>query len=60
MKFAFIPKAVYVIGQVIKVHGQDMVIDSFTDSGKNLIVHPLHGLPRFIICICTDAEDITL
>ena len=60
MKFLFIPKADYTIGQIIQVHGQPMVIDSITHSGRNLIVHPLNGLPRFIVCICTDAEDIAL
>jgi hypothetical protein len=58
MTFAFIPKANYTIGQVIQVHGQSMVIDSFTHSGRNLIVRALNGLPRFIVCICTDAKDI--
>jgi len=58
MKFLFIPKADYTIGQVIQVNGQPMVIDSFTQSGHNLIVHPLNGLPRFIVCICTDAPSI--
>jgi len=60
MKFLFIPKADYTIGQIMQVHGQPMVIDSITHSCRNLIVHPLNGLPRFIVCICTDAEDIAL
>ena len=60
MRFAFIPKGKYTIGQVIQVHGQSMVIDSFTHSGRNLIVHPLHGIPRFMLCICTDAQEIAL
>ena len=30
MRFAFIPKAQYKIGQVIQVHGREMRVESFT------------------------------
>jgi hypothetical protein len=60
MKFAFIPKAQYRIGQIIKVHGKPMRVESYTHTGKNVTVHTLEGAPRFerIVCICTDAQSI--
>jgi hypothetical protein len=60
MKFAFIPKATYTIGQVIQVHGKPMQVESYTHTGKNVIVHSLEGAPKFerIICVCTDAPAI--
>ena len=61
MKFAFIPKASYKIGQIITVDGKRMRVDSYTHTGKNITVHTLEGAPRFerIVCICTDAPAIT-
>ena len=60
MKIAFIPKANYTIGQIIRVHGQPMRVESYTHTGKNVIVHTLEGAPKFqrIVCICTDGEAI--
>jgi hypothetical protein len=60
MKFAFIPKAHYTIGQIIAVHGKPMRVESYTHTGKNVVVHTLEGSPRFerIVCICTDAPSI--
>ena len=60
MKFAFIPKADYKIGQVITVHGKPMRVESYTHTGKNVTVHTLEGAPKFerIVCICTDAPSI--
>lgn len=60
MKFAFIPKAQYKIGQIITVHGKPMRVESYTHTGKNVTVHTLEGAPRFerIVCVCTDAEPI--
>jgi hypothetical protein len=60
MKFAFIPKAQYHIGQVIQVHGKPMRIESYTHTGKNVVVHTLENEKRFqrIMCICTDAPTI--
>ena len=60
MKFAFIPKANYKIGQVITVHGKRMRVESYTHTGKNVTVHTLAGAPKFerIVCICTDAPPI--
>jgi hypothetical protein len=56
MKFAFIPKAAYTIGQVIKVHGKPMKVISYTHTGKNVTVVTLPNAPRFekIVCVCTD------
>jgi hypothetical protein len=60
MKFAYIPKANYSIGQVISVHGKPMRVESYTHTGKNVVVHSLENAPRFerIVCICTDAQAI--
>jgi hypothetical protein len=60
MKFAFIPKAHYTIGQIVQVHGKPMRVESYTHTGKNVVVHTLEGSPRFerIMCICTDAPSI--
>jgi hypothetical protein len=61
MTFAFIPKAQYKIGQIIQVHGAPMRIESYTHTGKNVVVHSLEGAARFkrIVCVCTDATPIT-
>jgi hypothetical protein len=60
MKFAFIPKGNYKIGQIITVHGEKMRVESYTHTGKNVTVHTLLGAPRFkrIVCICTDSKPI--
>ena len=60
MKFAFIPKSQYKIGQVITVHGKPMRVESYTHTGKNVTVHTLEGAPKFerIVCICIDAPSI--
>ena len=61
MKFAFIPKASYTIGQVIRVHGNPMRVESYLHTGRNVTVCTLPGAPRFerIVCICTDKPAIT-
>ena len=60
MKFAFIPKAQYRIGQIIQVHGKPMRVESYLHTGRNVTVHSLEGAPRFerIVCICTDKPAI--
>ena len=60
MKFAFIPKAQYSIGQIITVHGQPMRVESYTHTGKNVTVHSLENAPKFVrmVCICTDSPSI--
>ena len=60
MTFAFIPKSNYKIGQIITVHGEQMRIESYTHTGKNVTVCTLDGAPRFkrIVCICTDSQPI--
>jgi hypothetical protein len=60
MKFAFIPKASYSIGQIITVHGKKMRVESYTHTGKNVTVTTLLGAPKFerIVCICTDSQPI--
>jgi hypothetical protein len=60
MRFAFIPKAQYKIGQIIQVHGRAMRVESYTHTGRNVIVCTLDGAPKFerIACICTDSPAI--
>ena len=60
MRFAFIPKGQYKIGQVINVQGRSMRIESYTHTGRNVIVHSLENSPKFerIVCICTDLQNI--
>jgi len=60
MKFAFIPKGQYTIGQIIQVHGQSMRVESYTHTGRNVIVCTLDNAPKFqrIVCVCTDAPAI--
>ena len=60
MRFAFIPKAEYKIGQIITVHGKPMRVNSFTHTGRNVVVTTLRHAPKFerIICICTNAPSI--
>ena len=60
MKFAFIPKTQDRIGQIITVHGKPMRVESYTHTGKNVVVHSLENAPRFerVMCICTDAPII--
>lgn len=60
MRFAFIPKANYSIGQIIQVHGKPMRVESYSHTGRNVIVHSLESAPRFerIVCICTNDKGI--
>ena len=60
MKFAFIPKGNYKIGQIVQVHGKPMRVESYTHTGKNVTVHTLKNAPKFerIICVCTDSPAI--
>ena len=61
MKFVFIPKGSFKIGQIIDVRGQKMRVESYSHTGKNVIVHSLENAPKFerILCICTDSESVT-
>lgn len=60
MKFAYIPKGNYKVGQVIEVHGKQMQIESYSHTGRNIVVHSLPGAPKFerIVCIATDNAPI--
>lgn len=57
MRFAFIPKAQYKIGQVIQVHGRAMRVESYTHTGRNVIACTLDK-SQYIVCICTDSPSI--
>ena len=61
MRFAFIPKADYRIGQVIDVlgHGK-MRVESYSHTGKNVVVRTLENAERFerVMCVCTDEPPI--
>lgn len=58
MKFAFIPKAQYKIGQIMQVHGKPVRVESYTHTGKNVIVHTVNA-PKFerIVCICIEPNQ---
>lgn len=60
MRFAFIPKGQYKLGQIITVHGHAMRVESYTHTGRNITVTTLENAPKFqrIICICTDSPLI--
>lgn len=60
MTFAFIPKSNYKIGQIITVHGEQMRVESYIHTGRNVTVCTLDGAPSFkrIVCICTDSQPI--
>ena len=61
MDFAFIPKRTYTIGEIITVHGKPMRVNSFSHTGRNVVVTSLRHAPKFkkIVCICTDSKPIT-
>jgi hypothetical protein len=61
MKIAHIPKANYKIGQKIKVFGKPMIVESYSHTGKNVIVVSLPKAARFerIVCIVSDNPPIT-
>jgi len=60
MRFAFIPKARYAIGQIIEVQGRKMRVESYTHTGRNVIACTLKTAPKFerVACICTDSSPI--
>ena len=60
MRFAFIPKTQYKIGQIIEVQGRKMRVESYTHTGRNLIACTLDSAPKFerVVCICTDSSPI--
>lgn len=60
MRFAYIPKGDYHIGQIINVNGEQMQIESSSHTGKNVIAHSLMNASRFerIVCIVSDAKPI--
>lgn len=60
MRFAFIPKAQYKIGQIITVHGKPMRVESYAHTGRNVVVHSLEDSPKFerILCVCTEQPAI--
>ena len=47
MKFAFIPRDNYRIGQIIKVHGKRMSVVSYSHTGKNVEVVSLPSAKKF-------------
>jgi hypothetical protein len=66
MKFAFIPKRQYKIGEIITVHGKPMRVESYTHTGRNVTVTTLDWVANKtkpikherIVCICTDSPAI--
>ncbi len=58
MRFAFVPKAQYKIGQVIRVHGKRAEVVSYAHTGRNIEVAMLEGKPQRVVCICTDKQPL--
>jgi hypothetical protein len=58
MKFAFVPKAQYTIGQNIIVQGRRAKVVKYSHTGRNIEVAMLEGKAERIICVCTDSEPI--
>lgn len=59
MRFAYVPRADYHIGQRLTVHGLPVEVESYTHTRGNVIVHTLPGAVKFerIVCICADDDD---
>ena len=48
MRFYYLPKGEYKIGQLVEVGGHRMRVESYSHTGKNLIATTIQGAPRFI------------
>ena len=60
MKFAFIPKREYYLGQVIDVPGHGkMSVDSYSLDMRSLIAVTTEKPYRYVQCICTNEPIIT-
>lgn len=60
MKFHYLPKGDYKIGQVVDVAGQRMRVESYSHTGRNLVAVSMPGAKRFerAVIILTDAPSI--
>jgi len=60
MKFKFLPKGTYAVGQRIKVAGTPMIVESYSHTGKNIVAVSEPESARFdrILIILTDAQPI--
>lgn len=60
MKFYYLPKGDYKIGQHVEVAGRTLQIESYSHTGKNLVAVSLPGTPRFerAVIILTDSPSI--
>jgi hypothetical protein len=60
MTFKFIPRGDYRIGQVIEVDGRQMQVESYSHTGKNVVVTTLPGSAKFerILCVTVDGDPI--
>ena len=59
MKFAYIPRAEYHIGQKLTVLGIPVVVERYSHTGFNIIVTTLPGAAKFerIVGILADADQ---
>ena len=59
MKFAYIPRAEYHIGQKLTVLGRPMVVERYSHTGRNVTVTTRPGAAKFerIVCILADADE---
>ena len=60
MKFHYLPKGDYKIGQVITIAGKPMQVESYSHTGRNFVAVTRAGAPRFerVIVILTDEPSI--
>lgn len=60
MKFHYLPKGDYKIGQVVDVGGARMRVESYSHTGRNLVAVSMPGAPRFerAVIILTDSPSI--
>lgn len=60
MKFAFIPKQEYHLGQVIDVPGHGkMQVDSYQLDMRSLIAVTIDKPYKYVKCVCTNEPPIT-
>jgi hypothetical protein len=60
MKFAYLPKGDYRIGQPITVQGKNLQVESYSHTGKNLVATTIDGAAKFerFTIILTDEPAI--
>ncbi len=60
MKFIFVPKRDYKVGDIIIVNGKKLLIDRFAKYGQihpNFVARTLADAPKFEQCLCIQADE---